>query len=471
METTWNPTGLTPLAGQIRLLTTKPTKPTWLEVEGGIDSQLPSDSFQTSHEIPLLGFRPNTRHRYRLHLEAENGREVISNWQTVTTDPLPVDFPKLTLIRDEPGREKGFLFFFASLWSEGQVLPGEGYAIITDRFGQVLWYQHFDALFNEIRFDSDGRMIMLDLINRTLTWNDLLGKTHRAYQAVGRQVAQKTGVPVETDTFHHDFAYDTRRKLWWTLSTRLVGEIVDDLLIGFDGEGQIKAQHSLLDLLQRDRTIYPRVPGLWNSVYHDTFIDWGHANSVFLDQENSNALVSLRHQDSVVSLGLDTGKLNWILGPPEQWRYPYTTYLLTAGPDFQWPRKQHAAKWSRSGTLLLFDNGREHSRVVELKIFPKQKRVEQVWQFTDATPFHSTFLCDVDELYPSGNLQITDGGRKSPEGKFWGRLLEVTHTDPPRTLFELKIETATPRGVSIYRSERLKSLYFRPSGRGESHGS
>ena len=42
---------------------------------------------------------------------------------------------------------------------------------------------------------------------------------------------------------------------------------------------------------------------------------------------------------------------------------------------------------------------------------------------------------------------------------FWGRVVEVTHTQPAEKVFEVQVKDAEGDGVLVYRAERLPSLY------------
>ena len=135
------------------------------------------------------------------------------------------------------------------------------------------------------------------------------------------------------------------------------------------------------------------------------------------------------------------------------------------------------------GTLLLFDNGTykaippapavapadNYSRAVEYAIDEEAMTVRQVWSFGGPDePFYSPFLGGVAWLPETGNILVADGGRVvdeegvsldiPPLGRKFGRIVEVTHTDEPETVFELVIDTGEKPGWSIYRAERLAAL-------------
>jgi hypothetical protein len=131
----------------------------------------------------------------------------------------------------------------------------------------------------------------------------------------------------------------------------------------------------------------------------------------------------------------------------------------------------------------MYDNGNERasafeeripdseafSRAVEFEVDAEAMEVRQVWSYQGAEGerFYSSFLSDADWLPVTGNVLITDGARvtependtdDSPDHQ-WARILEVTHTTPAETVFELVIDDDPPSGWRVYRAGRLPSLY------------
>ena len=59
----------------------------------------------------------------------------------------------------------------------------------------------------------------------------------------------------------------------------------------------------------------------------------------------------------VRAFDLRSGELRWILGTHDNWRKPWTRYLLKPRGELAWPFHQHSPQLTRSGNVLLFDNG------------------------------------------------------------------------------------------------------------------
>ena len=262
------------------------------------------------------------------------------------------------------------------------------------------------------------------------------------------------------------------------------GEVVGDVVIEFNRQGQVLQQFSLLDVLDPYRFAYDGLAtNATTAPFGPNATDWSHANAAFRSADGGT-LVSLRHQDAVVKLD-SNGDLSWILGSPEGWNGPLNAKRLTPlNPNIRWPRHQHAVKMTSQDTVMIYDNGNHqaipftpsvgrdtYSRAVEYRVDEQNRTVEEVWSFGGPTVnrFFSFFVSDADLLPVTGNVQITDGGRvrgmdgndedSARAGHHFARILEVTHTTPAEVLLEIVIDDLAPQGWNVYRSERIANLY------------
>jgi hypothetical protein len=338
---------------------------------------------------------------------------------------------------------------------------------------------------------------------------DMLGNVVRRWHSTGVPKDVPEGsVPVETDTFHHNFDVKPDGN-FMILSTEVrdfeaypasesevppptaPSQVIGDVILEVEPNGKIVREFKLFDLIDPTRIGFDSLQTFFYAqVYKDVLKapgkDWSHTNSVFYDAKSDCAILSARHLDMVYKLDLKTGKLRWILGNHDDWNEKEAKLLLTpAGEPFKWQYHQHAAKVTPQGTILLFDNGNNrarpgqermkpqdsYSRAVEYKVDEQAMTVQQVWTYGDengAEHFFSPFICDVDVLPETGNVLITDGGRlKDKDGnqsanifgdRHWSRILEVTHESPPSKVFELVIDDPSI-GWAVFRSDRIPSLY------------
>ena len=201
--------------------------------------------------------------------------------------------------------------------------------------------------------------------------------------------------------------------------------------------------------------------------------DWSHSNSVEYDPSDDSILVSVRHQDAVVKIDRETGRLVWILGAHDHWQEPWSSHLQEPQGDLEWQFHQHGVSLTGDGTIVMFDNGnhrasvfqspmpirRSYSRAVEFAVDQEAMRVSQVWAFggKGVGRYFSRFISDAVWLPGTGNVLITDGGRQDDESgiastkgdrRRWARILEVTRTDPARRC------SRSPSGTSRQRASR-----------------
>ncbi len=214
---------------------------------------------------------------------------------------------------------------------------------------------------------------------------------------------------------HHDLAVaaDGRLYVQETVSRIVPGlhpdlPVQDDLIAILSPRGEVLERRSLLEafLGSSYRYLLPSVShrdfaGL-SSSRGDLYIDLLHANhvepieAVTRDGREilpAGLLVSLRNINSIAVLHPDSFEILWLWGPTNLYR-------------------QHHPSMLSNGNLLVFDNGVERSRVIELD--PESLQI--VWQYR-----HDDFFSDQGgsaQRLPNGNTLITETGR--------GRAFEVT---------------------------------------------
>ena len=318
---------------------------------------------------------------------------------------------------------------------------------------------------------------------------------------------------VDTDTFHHELhelpreeeadflALSTELRVFDDYPIDVVDQsirgddvqVVADTIVEFNRDGTVVRELSLFEVFDTERQVYDSTAGFWNQSYPAPTLDWTHGNSVILDPSDHTYIISMRHQDAVAKITRDSGEVVWILGSHQRWKEPWSDYLLTPiGDDFEWQFHQHAPEINLAGNLVLFDNGNHraippnpskpveewYSRAVEFEIDEKDMTVRQPWVWTGAYPspggasvnagvrpspllWNSWFLGDADPLPLTGNVLVTDGGKREGARNF-GRLAEVTHEATPRIVFEVVIEDPTRAvGWAVYRSERVADIRAR----------
>jgi hypothetical protein len=495
-----NPNHAVPLAAVVRLETDEPTR-VRIAVEDGERSfeALAAPELALAHAAPVVGLRAGRTHLVRVTAIDAAGNEREARAPLAFDAPaLPADLPPLELLAADPARmEPGLTLFTARFLATGQG-PRGNWILAVDQAGEVVWYW-FDPRVTPTNVEllRNGNLLFSD--ESAIHEIDLLGNDLRVWFS---GAASTVGVPpeavlVDSDCFHHEFQElpegEEARFIALSKEVRVYpsypfsetdpdalqpfARVCGCTIVELRADGSIVRETSLLDALDPWRVCYGSLQNFWRCYGGSTIQhDWSHANTVVLDPRDGNYVVSLRHQDCLVKLERASGALVWILGDPGRWRAPWSQRLLApVGEGFAWPYHQHAPRFTGPGRFLVFDNGVERaippaeplpfeqrtSRVVEYEVDEPAGTVRQVWSWTLPEPSYSDFFGEADPLPRTGNLLVTDGAK--PEGhapSSWARILEVTRTDPPEVVFELRLRD--PSGAlrwGIYRSERIPSLY------------
>jgi hypothetical protein len=498
-----------PLTARLRFNTDRPAR-TRLTIDDGErrTEALAEKDYVTDHEVMVLGLRPGRRHRVEIAVEDGNGVTGSAPAVEVSTAPLPADLPEVEVLTRKTDRmEPGVTVLSLIRWS-GLKPDGKWGALVAyDAEGDVVWYYKGNEFLDEARPLPNGHLLTLYSDEGQMLELDMLGTIVRRWHTTGiaKEDVPASSIAIDADTFHHDVCRTPSGNLL-VLSTeiRRVEEypssetdpsaprrptnVVGDVLLELTPEGKVVGRHRFFDLLDPYLLGYGSLDtGFWFDIYtqyaDDPVHDWAHANSVHCESD-ARALVSFNHLSAVAALDLRSGTIEWLLSEPTGWKEPWARKLLGASAGFEWPYHFHAVTRTRRGTLLLFDNGitrarpfqppvpatEAWSRVVELAVDESARTVSQVWSYggPHADRFLTAFLSEADELPTTGNILITDGGHvrgadgadtdKVSPGHHWGRVLEVTRTDPPEKVWELRIDNPDS-GWAIYRGERLPSLY------------
>jgi hypothetical protein len=371
-----------------------------------------------------------------------------------------------------------------------------GMLVAVNERGEVVWFYRSDRGIGDARRMSNGNLLFMEAVGAAEI--DMLGNVLRRWSPARATLVEgdSMSIPVATDMFHHEL-YEMPSGQFLTLSTELrmlsqypssetdpeappeTADVAGDVLVEFRSDGTVQNQWSLLSILDPFRIGFGSLGGQWDLIYPEAVNgtrDWSHANAIIHDPSDDSMIVSVRHQDAIVKIDHKTGNLIWILGEPGGWNPPWSRYLLRPAGDVQWPYHQHAPMITPRGTLLLFDNGNfrhrpfdgrpneNYSRAVEYSIDREHMTVSEVWSYGGPGDemFFSNALGDADWMPLTGNVLITDGSRAEPSRGRFARIVEVTHAQPARKVFEVIVRDApasVPLGWQVYRSERLSSLY------------
>jgi arylsulfate sulfotransferase len=502
-----------PLAGVLKFTTDRACTASVSVVEGATRTPVPTAAEPArEHEVAVLGLRADRAYTLQVQITAD-GQSAAADPLAFRTAPLPEVLPTLRVTRSEPERmEPGLTIFSLFRWENARADNNFGYFVAVDSAGEVVWYYAIGAPAAALHRLPSGDFQFIHGVPPTFIRRiDPLGNTIREFHAVALGDRLRDGaIPVDVDTFHHDFAPQPDDSLL-ALSTEVrrlerfplyVGRprrgfgpanVVGDVVAHVMPDGRVAKRWSLLDILDPQRVTWSSHDSFWdqrayNHIQEGTK-DWSHANTIVRDPSDGGLVLSLRHQDAVVKIDAATSEVKWILGTRANWRGELAQKVLRPTARLEWPFHQHGVKFTPHGTLLMFDNGNlraipparpmppteAYSRAVEYEIDEDAMSITQVWSYggpDDGERFYSPFLCDADWLPQTGNVLVTDGAHVTdeegqpvnnpPGAQQWARLVEVTHEEDPQVVWELLIDDRPTRpnvGWSVYRSERLPSLY------------
>lgn len=327
----------------------------------------------------------------------------------IETDSLPDDFilpTSVNGIREE--LDNDFYFFTPS---------AKGYSAAYDINGDVRWYLTNYALWDNTRL-KNGRMLvsterlMYSPYYMTGLYEiDMFGKIYKEYSLAGG--------------YHHDY-YELPNGNLLVASDDFGNDdgTVEDVIVEVDKTtGAIVKTFDLKKILKMEDGKSEN----WTSY------DWFHNNSVWYDEKTNSITLSGRHQDAVINIDYNSGKLNWIIGDKTEWSSEYQKYFFTpVGPDFEWQWSQHAAMITPEGYVFIFDNGNNKSKIkdsyvdaensysrgVMYKIDTKKMTIEQVYEYGKerGSSFYSPYISDVDYL-DKGHYIVHSGGIVNADGK------------------------------------------------------
>ena len=505
------PNDRVPLAAQIAFRTNRPTTVA-LEFDDGERSWTVDigSGATTNHVVPVLGMRPDRTHVVRVVVADENGVTSTSEPFEVTTDPLPDDFPPLDVRVSVPDRmEPGITMLEPTYRSEDDSERDDHLLVAVDETGDVVWYYKAAHPASDARRLQNGNLLYRSGRAGPLYEIDMLGNTVAEWHT-NRTPEDRRGITslhIDTETLHHE-TFETQSGNILGISTELrpydnyptsdtdpaaertTSEVLGDVLVEFNRQGELLREVKVLDLVDPYRIGYNSLGwgGAWSALFTEEEThprrDWAHVNAVVMDESERYVIASLRQQDAVVKIDWDAAELVWILGNHDDWGPEWQDYLLQPNDELLWPYHQHAPMITPEGTILMFDNGNyrarpfdeptppseSFSRAVEYRVDEDNMEVTEVWSYggPGGEPYFARFLGDADWMPRTGNVLINYGGLVSDAagtpivegaGHNWVRIVEVTHDTPAEKVFELFIDDERPAGWSVFRAERLPSLY------------
>ena len=335
------------------------------------------------HYIPIYGLYAGRENEVII----SNGDK--ENTLKIKTDELPDDFVLPTKVTKDESKLTNDLYFFSP--------SSKGYMCAYDVNGDVRWYLDESAIWEVNRLKNGHLLLSTERLVNTPYYStglyemDMIGKVYTEYSLPGG--------------YHHDY-FEMEDGNILVASDDFDNEdgTVEDYVVELDREtGNIVKTFDLKDILNMED----------GKSENWTNYDWFHNNSVWYDKKTNSITLSGRHQDIVINIDYDSGKLNWILGDSTNFSEEYQKYFFKL-TDGEWQWAQHAAMILPDGNVFLFDNGNNksknkdeyvsasesYSRGVIYEIDTENMTAKEVWQYGKerGSDFYSPYISDVDYL-------------------------------------------------------------------------
>ena len=442
-----NPYGNSPLTALVIFETAKEEKIS-VVIKGKNKLSTYSHTFDEGrrHYIPIYGLYAGRENEVII----SNGDK--ENTLKIKTDELPDDFVLPTKVTKDEDKLTNDLYFFSP--------SSKGYMCAYDTNGDVRWYLSETAIWEINRLKNGHLLVSTERLVNTPYYStglyemDMLGKIYTEYSLPGG--------------YHHDyFEMDSGNILVASNDFDNEDGTVEDYIVELDrNTGNIVKRFDLKDILNMED----------GKSENWTNYDWFHNNSVWYDKKSNSITLSGRHQDIVVNIDYDSGKLNWILGDNTNFSKEYQKYFFKL-ENGEWQWSQHAAMILPNGYVFLFDNGNNksknkneyvkakdsYSRGVIYRLDTKNMIAKEVWEYGKerGSDFYSPYISDVD--YISDNHYIVhSGGISYKNGKVQNQPAGIANSDKlisdtveildGKVIFEMILPT------NNYRVEKM-SLY------------
>lgn len=162
--------------------------------------------------------------------------------------------------------------------------------------------------------------------------------------------------------------------------------------------------------------------------------DYLHFNSIKVDPNDNNFLVSFRNISSVLKIDRENGEIIWSLGGKKD------DFNLTKKQKFGY---QHSIYFNTDGSMMLFDNGdnriklgiKTESRIVKMKLNEKEMKLDEYKAYT-LPNVYSMAMGSVQTMDLENNIFLVSYG----SGIFKQGPVAMIDFNNNKTLFQLDLE-------------------------------
>ena len=513
-----------PLAGVLFFDTDEPVTTTIAIQDGKNEWQLEYDETKDPEQgLPVIGMRPDREHTINVTIQDADGNQTsIAQPLSFTSPPLPEgdeQFPPIEVtVNKSQEMEPGITLMSVR---RNKILINEdpqtkafnqnfGMLLAIDENGEPIWYYRQDSRISDFEVLENGNIIYLTLDYRAFEI-DWLGNTVNTWWATGRPRRETLGIPINTDSLHHDINELPNGNLavlgmekrtienYYTSETdpnapRKTQQVMGDKIIEFQRDGTVTWEWNTFEHLDPFRIGYETFSGYWERRGFPNTLDWTHATNLAYDEKDDSWLISLRYQSAIVKVDRSTGEFVWILGEPSGWNEDLQDKLFTLEGDARWFYFQHSPTPTPNGNILVFDNGNfgsrpfeppvplpeTYSRVVEYELDEENMTAKQVWTseipgeekvFTfavgavDWLPQTNNVLVSYGYLIHQENMPRTNWGNVLRLNPCWTRVRELKYTQPAEVVWEMVMDNGPDEdavGWLIFTSDRIQLPALKP---------
>lgn len=346
-----NPYLISPQTALIMFETKKSEKVT-LTIKGKHNDDI-TRTFEASkdHFIPVYG----------LYGKYEN--EVIIKTDSGASKTLKIkideeaDTGKVNVTDNKLGNSNGEFYFATSSLGIGNVA--------YDNYGEIRWWLNIGYT-KGMTMLQNGHLLLSsakegpDVTSTSgVVELDMMGHLLHEYEIEGG--------------YHHDGCELPNGNLI-ILTSKVNADTLADLIVEIDrNTGKIVKQWDMYDIVSKVD------PDLIE--YGDA--TWGWINSITYDENSKSLVMSLRNQNSVVSIDYDKSTINWILGQKKYWSNKFNSYLISGtGTDFIYPAGQHSVTMLSGDRLSIFNNGynANHEKAIACSVIAKNSSYAMVYK-------------------------------------------------------------------------------------------
>src|ERR687894_134395 len=320
---------------------------------------------------------------------------------------------------------------------------GQGGSMILDDRGQVVWFRpllgtHVRA-FNFEAQTYQGRDV--------LTWGQTPGE-YVIFDHSYREIARFTAANGYNGD-HHEFLISPQdtalitiyNAVPWDLSSvggSRSGVVWQGIVQELDIQtGEVLFEWQSLEHVGLEETY------VTPSEDHYPGIDYFHINSIDVEPDDNNLLVSARETSAIYKIDRKTGEVIWRLGGKK------SDFEMGEGTRFAF---QHDARRLPDGTISIFDNGSlvfengtpkavEESRAIVVELDEERMRASLVGEYTHPDKQHAD---------AAGNMQVLANGNVFVG---WGRALVISEFSSDG---ELLFDARLPPQNRSYRAFRFR---------------